>query len=229
VNHYPHHLGDYATGTQGFTMLDHGAYRLLMDAYYSTEQALLAEDVYAIARAGTAAERKAVEKVLARKFDLRDGRYHHQRIEAELDAYRNRADTARENGKLGGRKPKAKPEPNPDVTQSVTGSVTQTEPSGKLASNHKPITKEKAEARASRLPSDWRASTEQIEWALSKRGDWTAEHVLLVAERFRNHWVAKAGQDARKLDWDATWRNWVLGEKTTPPAKPKGDNIGTFV
>jgi hypothetical protein len=29
-----------------------------------------------------------------------------------------------------------------------------------------------------------------------------------LAERFADYWHAKAGKDAAKLDWPATWRNW---------------------
>lgn len=32
----------------------------------------------------------------------------------------------------------------------------------------------------------------------------------LEAEKFRNFWLAKAGRDGTKLDWPATWRNWVI-------------------
>jgi hypothetical protein len=31
-----------------------------------------------------------------------------------------------------------------------------------------------------------------------------AEHA-----KFVDYWHAKAGRDARKANWDATWRNWV--------------------
>lgn len=30
-------------------------------------------------------------------------------------------------------------------------------------------------------------------------------------EKFINYWTAKTGQAATKLDWPATWRNWMLG------------------
>lgn len=34
-----------------------------------------------------------------------------------------------------------------------------------------------------------------------------------VAEReypaFRDYWISKSGKDATKLDWLATWRNWL--------------------
>lgn len=140
MNHYPHHLGDYATGTQGFTTLEHGVYRLLMDAYYSTEAALMAEDVYAIAKAGTVVERKAVEKVLARKFVLRDGCYRHERIEAELAIYREKAEVNRTNGKRGGR-PKNKPGSNPKETQTVSEGEPRANPEITLASSQEPVTK----------------------------------------------------------------------------------------
>ena len=32
--------------------------------------------------------------------------------------------------------------------------------------------------------------------------------VRAEAARFADHWHAKAGRDAAKLDWLATWRNW---------------------
>lgn len=29
-------------------------------------------------------------------------------------------------------------------------------------------------------------------------------------ESFKNHWASKSGKDARKRDWQATWRNWII-------------------
>jgi len=29
------------------------------------------------------------------------------------------------------------------------------------------------------------------------------------AERFADYWHAKTGVNARKADWEATWRNWI--------------------
>lgn len=64
--------------------------------------------------------------------------------------------------------------------------------------------------RGSRLPADWRMSPEQEAYCREHRPDLVP---LKTAERFRDYWVAKAGKDAVKLDWDATWRNWVRNEK----------------
>lgn len=44
--------------------------------------------------------------------------------------------------------------------------------------------------------------------------EWAREHtpgldVDEETERFRDYWCARAGQGATKVDWDATWRNWM--------------------
>lgn len=38
--------------------------------------------------------------------------------------------------------------------------------------------------------------------------------LAIVAPSFRDYWLAKTGQDSTKLDWFATWRNWVRNEAT---------------
>lgn len=45
--------------------------------------------------------------------------------------------------------------------------------------------------------------------------EWAADrvpnvNVNLSTERFVNYWRAESGAKASKLDWVATWRNWLL-------------------
>ncbi|WP_322997936.1 hypothetical protein [Castellaniella sp.] len=53
-----------------------------------------------------------------------------------------------------------------------------------------------------------------MSWALLEQPSWTPDDALRVADSFRDYWAAKAGADARKVDWEATWRNWVRREKS---------------
>jgi len=69
-------------------------------------------------------------------------------------------------------------------------------------------------SRSSRLPTDWALPKKWGEWALTERSDWNSDTVRKVADQFRDHWLAKGGADARKADWEATWRNWVRREKS---------------
>ena len=62
--------------------------------------------------------------------------------------------------------------------------------------------------KARRLPDDWQLPKAWGDWALSEYPAWTAEIVRLEAAKFADHWRAKSGKDATKLDWEATWRNW---------------------
>lgn len=64
----------------------------------------------------------------------------------------------------------------------------------------------KPRKRGSRLPDDWipsKATRDQMA-AENPHVDQRAEHA-----KFCDYWHAKAGKDAVKVDWDATWRNWI--------------------
>lgn len=58
--------------------------------------------------------------------------------------------------------------------------------------------------RGGRLPDDWQPTPEDRAFALPYSVDVDAE-----ADKFRDYWRAKTGQQATKADWSATWRNWV--------------------
>lgn len=84
MNYYERHLGDYAKDTAHLTMIEHGAYSLLLDRYYGTEQGIPADQAHRIARARTKEEKAAVDVVLAEFFLLVDGIWTNQRAEEEI-------------------------------------------------------------------------------------------------------------------------------------------------
>lgn len=139
MNYYPHHVGDYTKDTIGLTQGQHGAYRLLMDAAYTTENGIPADEVYPVSKAVTAAERKNTDKVLAKYFVLRDGRYYQKRIEAELEAFRNKSKKAKESANARWGKAVDNPSPK-DANAMRTHMPPQSEgnASGMLTSNQEP-------------------------------------------------------------------------------------------
>ena len=79
--------------------------------------------------------------------------------------------------------------------------------------------------RGARLPDDWKLPKAWGEWALTEFTAWTPEIVRLEAEKFADHWHAKAGKDACKTDWQATWRNWCrsdIAQRGKPAAGTSG-------
>lgn len=57
------------------------------------------------------------------------------------------------------------------------------------------------------LPDDWRS------FCIAERTDLDP---VKTFDQFRDFWTAKTGQHATKLDWFATWRNWVRNQKAGP-------------
>lgn len=61
------------------------------------------------------------------------------------------------------------------------------------------------------MPKDWILPSEYREHCTQARPELNPD---TVAESFRDYWIAKAGKDGVKLDWLATWRNWVRNERS---------------
>lgn len=60
--------------------------------------------------------------------------------------------------------------------------------------------------RGGRIPADWEPSPELIAQMSHEAPlvDLRAEHLVFV-----DYWIAQPGQRGVKLDWEATWRNWM--------------------
>lgn len=63
-------------------------------------------------------------------------------------------------------------------------------------------------AKGTRLPDDWSLPNEWGKWAQDDLG-LDAKFIRQQTAVFRDYWIAKAGANATKLDWQATWRNWM--------------------
>lgn len=74
--------------------------------------------------------------------------------------------------------------------------------------------------KGTRLPKDWEPSEALKEWAENERPDLELNRTI---ESFKDYWCAVAGQKGVKLDWDATFKNWVRRE-TIPRGHSRGFN-----
>jgi hypothetical protein len=64
--------------------------------------------------------------------------------------------------------------------------------------------------KGSRLSADWVLPEDWESWARQERPDLNPQK---VGEQFKDFWIAKAGAAGVKLDWQATWRNWVRNQR----------------
>ena len=97
MNYYEHHLGDYMRDTAHLSLMEDGAYRRLLDAYYTREKPLPPDlrDCCKLARAVTKPERDAVAYVLREFFEQREDGYHQGRADAEILRFRSKSEKAR--------------------------------------------------------------------------------------------------------------------------------------
>jgi uncharacterized protein YdaU (DUF1376 family) len=141
VNYFELHVGDYQRKTAHLSLAEHGAYSLMLQAFYATEKPLPENRkiLYRMLRVDSARERKAVDSVCDQFWQYTEGGLTNKRAEQVLAAYHNWLAKQKANGSQGGRPPK--PKDNPPLTDGLplgfsgdnpneTHGVTQTKPNG---------------------------------------------------------------------------------------------------
>lgn len=128
MHYYQFNIADYRKDTTHLSMLEHGAYRQLLDWHYLDQAPipLETEVVFRRLSARTNDERLAIEMVLKEMFERTESGYIQRRVMQEIEAYQAKADRARDNGKLGGRPKKTKVviSGNQEETQEKANSLT---------------------------------------------------------------------------------------------------------
>jgi uncharacterized protein YdaU (DUF1376 family) len=224
VNYYERHLGDYARDTMLLSQAQHGAYTLLIDSYYATEQGIDDGDKYAVTRAFSKLEREATDYVLRKYFKLVDGVWVKNKIQEELAKSQARIDAARKNGGKGGR-----PKLNPTETQQKpSGLYPGSENETHLKAHQTPYTSNQlnivAKDKNSRsvdappsgflptkrptrkLPDDFVVTDSLREWAIDNK---ITIDIDAQTKEMRDY-TYKTTQ----VDWQGAWRNWMRKAQT---------------
>lgn len=238
MHYYQFNIGDYAKATRHLSNLEDLAYRRLMDIYYDTEKPLIS-DVNKLARLINMRDNtQEIENVLNDFFDLSDDGYSQKRINEEIEHYTSKADTARANGKKGGRPKKANAnqtgtEQEPKKTQSVilanpeeTGLKANQEP---ITNNQQPLTSNQVNNDNGKPPSK-RFTPPTQEEVYSYMGEYSQSKEKKISpeepEKFINFYTGKnwyVGKNKMK-DWKASARNWVLKAIEYQESRPNNQN-----
>jgi uncharacterized protein YdaU (DUF1376 family) len=133
MHYYKRNLGDYAKKAGRLTMLQHGAYTLLIDSCYDRETFPTMDQALEWTWASTEAEVEAVKFVLTRFFTLdKEGCYVQDRILQELLHYHKNADT---NKRIADEREAKRREKSTNRVPIVNEATPNQEP---LTTNHKP-------------------------------------------------------------------------------------------
>lgn len=98
MNFYKRYIGDYMRDTAHLSLLEHGAYTVLLDTMYATEKTLPSglDALYRLCRATTRSEREAVKTVAEQFFPVNgDGTRHNNRADHEIAKRGDQSDTNR--------------------------------------------------------------------------------------------------------------------------------------
>lgn len=137
MHYFKRNIGDYHKKAGRLSILEHGAYTLLLDACYDRERFPTLEEAVEWCWARTADEVSAVEFVLKKFFTLVDGVYVQARVQEEIDAYHAKAEKNKEIALAREASRKAKRE---QINNASSPDAHETCTSGHLTNNQEPIT-----------------------------------------------------------------------------------------
>jgi uncharacterized protein YdaU (DUF1376 family) len=204
MNYYAFHIGDYRSATAHLSNGEDLAYRRLLDMYYDTEQPISLDIEWVARRIRISPD--MVKTVLQDMFEVTASGWSHPRCDQEILEFKAKSQQASRAGKAS-------------AQRKANGRTTDVQPTN----NQEPITinhivdstadavpKVKRLRNGTRLPTDWVLPSAWRDWAKAERPDLFIDS---VAHQFHDFWIAKTGTNATKLDWQATWRNWVRNQK----------------
>jgi len=197
MHYFQFHIGDYKSHTHHLSLMEDLAFRRLLDHYYLHEHPIKQHEI--ARQIGMREHEQDVLTVLNEFFVSTEKGFINPRADEEIAKYRKFI----EDGKRGAAKRWLKGDDSPPIATPIA------------TINHKPITinqepKVKTQ-RGSRLPADWTLPEDWKQWAEQDRPDL---NVISVADSFKDFWIAKPGTGGVKLDWQATWRNWIRSQST---------------
>jgi uncharacterized protein YdaU (DUF1376 family) len=155
-------------------------------------------------------DESVINDVLNDMFEKQDDGWFHARCQSTIEQYHAMAEKNRANGKLGGRRKN----PVGSDSQPIAKATINQE---LITTNHKP--KEKR-ILGTRLANDLIFPTEWMLFCKQERPDLEP---LITFNKFQDYWISQPGQKGLKLDWFATWRNWV--RNTNAPKQNTADIV----
>jgi uncharacterized protein YdaU (DUF1376 family) len=204
MHYYQHHIGDFIKATARLSDAQTMAYLRLLWMYYDSEKPLKPDAKVLAFQIGATVEE--TQMLLESFFWIAESGWHHTRCDKEIEEYRQFLNKKSNAGKASAER--RKNNSSTGVQQVFNDSSTAVQ----LTTNHKPLTTKpiKENKRGSRLAQDWFLPKPWGEWAQTERPEL---NIRQTADQFRDYWIAQAGQKGVKLDWAATWRNWVRNSK----------------
>lgn len=204
-------------GTDNLTLEQEAAYLRICNAIYAADQPI-AENYRALAGMWRCNERKAkrllAELLAAGKVYVEAGWIKNDKALKDVSTrleLRVKRQLAGRSGGIESGKARSKPleiNETAEASASTRKEVEESETAKAVSTPRK---------RGSRLPSEWKLPRDWGVWAMDQ--GLPEANVRREADKFRDYWHAKSGREAAKLDWLATWRNWIRSALERQPQR----------
>ena len=215
MHFYQFHIGDYKSHTHHLSLIEDLAFRRLLDHYYLHESPIKQRDI--ARQIGMRDNEQEVLTVLNEFFISTEQGFVNPRADEEIAKYRKFS----EDGRKGAAKRWHK-DGNGEAISPPNATPIATNNQEPITNNHSigesPAKKERT--KGSRLSTDFELPDSWTEFCQSERPDLNPRKVF---DSFKDYWVAKAGAAGVKLDWTATWRNWVRNQNVIRQVLNKAD------
>jgi hypothetical protein len=150
-----------------------------------------------------------ITTVLLEYFERTPDGWVHHRADKEIEKVGEKSTKASKSAKIRWDKVK---DANALPTQSESNATQNTEHTTHNIKEKKTLGK--------RLASDFSFPKEWEEFCQTERPELSP---VKTFDQFKDYWIAQAGQKGVKLDWFATWRNWV--RSTNAPKQNHADIV----
>jgi uncharacterized protein YdaU (DUF1376 family) len=208
MNYYSFHIGDYASHTRHLSLLEDLAYRRLIDAYYLSEKPFVGSPADIAKDIGMMSEIEEVYYVLSKFFESTESGWINKRCDEEIAKYHGKQEQAVKAGKA-----------------SAQARFNKRSTSVQPTNNQEPITNNHS-IEVAKAPKAKRLSLEELpkEWEDFCQTERKDLNPIEVFNQFKDYWIAQGGQKGAKLDWFATWRNWVRNQRSQNLVSKQGDD-----
>lgn len=226
---YKHDAQDFLIGVQGMGPDMIGAYIVILDLIYARGGELHRDDRHLAGVLGCSirlAKSLTDRLIEAGKISISDGVLINFRAKNELKQQREVSER-RAKAQRDRREKEAVSNENNDIatyTYLNEASLEEKRREDKEISTDVLTKKDrKPDRKGCRLPSDFKPDQD---W--SKSTGLPREILVEEFQKFQDYWNGKTGKDATKLDWQATWRNWIRNSRAFQSMKPGPKNKKTI-
>jgi len=225
------------SGMAELTLQERGAYNTIIDLLYSRDGDLRDDDDMLRRCMGCHGnEWRAVKSrlIAKRKIWVEGGFLKAKRVDDVLQEAAEFSETQRKRAgkrwETAGKQPgnaEETPSKRPGKVEKTQTNQTTDDARARMLSTPTPTPIVKRDTsvspkKATRIPPDWHLSQAELVFAESE--GLSEIEAGVEADQFRDYWRGASGQKATKMDWPATWRNWVRNAVKRRPQKRSTGN-----